>query len=63
MINPKWIVCDGAVRISMFFPAGLKIPRIISNEAGPESRITAIAPVPGGVDNAQIVSVMDMWYM
>ena len=58
-IVPRWIVWDLTVFMSRFFSAGVNTRPVTSKEAGPEILITAIAAMPGAVDNAQIVSVID----
>ena len=53
---PRWMVCDFAVVISRFFSAGLNILPVTSRAAGPDSLMTAMAPRPGAVESAQMVS-------
>jgi hypothetical protein len=50
LIRAKCALCE--VKLSKFFPV---IFVAIAIASGPEIRIKAIAPMPGAVDNAQIV--------
>jgi hypothetical protein len=46
--------------LNPFFDA-LKIESVIFKLSVPESRITAMAPLPGGVDKAQMVSLFTIF--
>jgi hypothetical protein len=53
-------VCPAASFTDVFFAAGLKICSTIEKVFLPDNLITAIAPKPGGVAKAQMVSLLFM---
>jgi hypothetical protein len=57
------MVCDGTLSSEKsFFEEWKRVPTT-SNVLGPETRITAIAAIPGAVDRAHIVSFIGIGYI
>ena len=62
LISPKRMVCD-FTSVNVFFRLATKILSVIIKASGPEIRITAIAPIPGEVDMAQIESIFNNYFV